>query len=371
MTNLRNKSQFSYWNLLGVVLLIITLAFSLCGCGQKQTTLDNGNIKDTRVITDSAGREVEIPVDPQRIACTCPEAGYALALYGKGDKIIATTDGMQRDLLLLEMYPHLKGLSMPKRGGNINIEELLRIKADLVFVKEDTLNNEAAMEKLRLAKIPVVVMQFDNMEEQQFIMQMMATIIGTEEEGQKYQQFYQQQVSMVKERVSKIPDEKRARIYHSTQEATRTDTDNTLAADWTKAAGVINVSVGQDLKFTDGDYYAGLEQILLWDPDYILANNPDVVGYIMSNEQWRPLQSVKNKRVLPLPIGLTRWGHENSLETPLAIIWTAKTVYPDLFTDVDMTAIIHNFYEEFFDLQLDQATIQRILKSQGMREAKS
>lgn len=354
------------------LLLLLLAALALTGCGRDQTDQgkDATQEPETHIIVDSAGREVEVPVDPQRIACTCPEAGYALAMYGKGDNIVATTDGMQRDVLLMEMYPRLKGLSIPKKGGAINIEEMLRIKADLIFVKEDTIKNQAEMQKLQLAKIPLVVVKFTSMDEQQFAMEMIAEIVGTEEESKEYQQFYQEQISMLRDRTADIPDDKRARIYHSTQEATRTDTADTLAADWTKAAGVINVSVNQELKFIDGDHYAGLEQILLWDPDYILANNPDVVGYIMTNEQWKSLKAVKNQQVLPLPVGISRWGHENSLETPLAAIWTAKTVYPDLFADVDMTDIIQDFYLTFFDWQLDEETVQRILTSQGMREAK-
>jgi len=358
-------------NLLGILLLVALLIFIATGCSINAGKTSQDVQKTTRTITDCLGRQVEVPVNPERIACTCPEAGYAMALYGKGDKIVATTDGMQREVLLLEMYPHLKGLPVPKKGGTINIEELIRIKADLIFVKPDTVTNEAEMNKLRLAKIPVVAIQFVSMEEQMFTMQMLASILGAEEEGRKYQQFYRDQISMVQSRVAALPEDKRVRVYHSTQEATRTDTVNTLGADWTKAAGVINVSVGQDLKFTDGDHFASLEQILLWDPDYILANNPDVVGYITSNEQWRSLQAVKNRRVLPLPVGLTRWGHENSLETPLATIWTAKNVYPDLFADINMEAIVHDFYKEFFNWELDQETITRILTSQGMRTFKS
>lgn len=351
--------------------LMAIMASTLTGCSANQGTVDTGKTPATRVITDSAGRQVEVPLDPQRIACTCPEAGYALAMYGKGDRIAATTDGMQRDVILTEMYPHLKGLPVPKKGGAINIEELIRIKADLIFVKVDTINNEAAMEKLSQAKIPVVAVEYSSIEEQIKAMQMMASIVGAEEEGRRYQQFYQQTMDLVQERVAAIPDDKRVTIYHSSQEATRTDSQGTLAADWTKAAGVKNVSVGQDLKLTEGDYYASLEQILLWDPDYILLNNPDVVGYIMGHEQWRPLKAVKNNRVLPLPVGVSRWGHPNSLETPLVTLWTAKTVYPELFADIDIYPIIHDFYAEFFDWDLDQATMERMLKSQGMREAKS
>lgn len=367
----RNIYRRSYLIGLSLIVLMVISVLSLSGCSREQAGSKTGNNQATKIISDCAGRQVEVPVDPQRIACTCPEAGYALAMYGKADKIIATTDGMQRDLLLVEMYPQLKGLSVPKKGGTINIEELIKIQADLIFVKDETVNNEAEMEKLRLAKIPVVVMQFQTMDEQQYAMQMMASIVGAEEEGQKYQQFYDQKVGMVRQRVAQIPDNEKLTIYHSSQEATRTDPADSLAADWTKAAGVINVSVGQNLEYADGNHYATLEQILLWDPDYILVNDPNVVGYIMGHEQWRNLQAVKNRHVLALPNGVSRWGHPNSLETPLATIWTAKTVYPNLFTDVDMKAIVHDFYQEFFEWDLDNATIERILSSQGMRSAKS
>lgn len=353
-----------------LMVLMTILVSTLTGCSRDKGIVGTGN-KATKMITDCAGRQVDVPVDPQRIACTCPEAGYALAMYGKGDKIAATTDGMQRDVMLTEMYPNIKGLPIPKKGGEINIEELIRINADLIFVKDDTIKDEAAMEKLSQAKIPVVAMEYTSIDEQQYAMQMMGAIVGTKEEGQRYQQFYQQILEMVHSRVASIPDSERVTVYHSSQEATRTDSANTLAADWTRAAGVKNVSVDQDLKYSDGDYYASLEQILLWDPEYILINNPDVVGYIIGHEQWRPLQAVKNNRVLPLPMGITRWGHFNSLETPLVTLWTAKTVYPELFTDVDIYPIIHDFYAQFFDWDLDQATMDRMLKSQGMREAKS
>lgn len=357
--------------LLVLLLLLAGLAATVAGCRGDNTEVGSVPGTGTRSIIDCAGRQVEVPLEPQRIAVTCPEAGYALAMYGRGDKIAATTDGMQRDVMLTEMYPHLKGLPIPKKGGEINIEELIRIKADLIFVKDETINNEAAMEKLRLAKIPVVAVEYASIEEQRYAMQMLAIIAGAEEEGQKYQQFYEDTIAMVQARVAAIADNERVTVYHSSQEATRTDTVNTLAAGWTRAAGVKNVSVGQDLKLSDGDHFASLEQILLWNPDYILVNNPDVVGYIMGHEQWRPLQAVKNQRVLPLPVGISRWGHPNSLETPLVVVWTAKTVYPQLFDDVDMQAIIHDFYARFFDMDLDQATMERILKSQGMREAKS
>ncbi|HCF50280.1 MAG TPA: iron ABC transporter substrate-binding protein, partial [Syntrophomonas sp.] len=59
------------------------------------------------------------------------------------------------------------------------------------------------------------------------------------------------------------------------------------------------------------------------------------------------------------------------LETPLAVLWTAKLAYPELFKDWDMVKATQDFYQEFFDWQLDQATVDKMLKGTGMRAAKS
>ena len=182
------------------------------------------------------------------------------SLCSKADTIVATSGGMQRDLLLVEMFPHLKGLPVPKRDEVINVETLLSAKAELAIVKGDTTSNEAEMEKLKKVKIPVIALQYESMAEQQYAMQMIAKILGTEAEGQRYTEYYQQTVAEVQKRVAAVPENERVRIYHSTAEATRTDNANTLAADWTKAAGVINVSVGEGLEFSDGNHYASLNR---------------------------------------------------------------------------------------------------------------
>lgn len=354
------------------LLLILMIALTVTGCGRGSAGPEEmPGSSATRMIVDGVGREVEIPADPAKIACLCPEAGYALAMYGQGDRIVATTGGMQRDRLLVEMYPHLTGLPVPKSSSVINAEELLRSGAQLVFVKRDTVFNEAEMDKLAKLKIPVLAMHYNSMEEQLYALEMVAKVVGCEEEGQKYEEFYRETIEQVRDRTAQIPQDKRVSIYHSTSEAIRTDIADSLAGDWTKAAGVINVSTQEQLEYSDGNHYASLEQILLWDPDYILANDPNVVGYITGHEHWRPLKAVKKGQVLPLPNGISRWGHASSLETPLAVLWTARLAYPEQFADWDMEATVRDFYQEFFDWELDEETIARMLGGYEMRDAKS
>lgn len=354
-----------------LAVLLIFIMTMMGGCSNQHIGQQQPDNRELHTVIDCAGRQVKVPVNPQRIACLCPEGGHALAIYGKGATIVAAVGGMQRDKLLVEMYPHIAEVTVPKNSSVINIEELAVTEPDLAFVKEDTVNNEAEMEKLAKAGIPVIAIQFNTMEEQLYAMQVIAQVVGAESEWQRYQEFYQTTLDLVEKRVKLIPNSERVRIYHSVNEATRTDIEGTLPAQWTRAAGVINVSVDQELKMSEGKYYAGIEQILLWDPDYVLVNDPNVVGYIMNHEHWRPLKAVKNNRVLALPNGLTRWGHFSSLETPLAVIWTAKTVYPEHFQDVDMRTVTRDFYKQFLDWELDETTIDKILSGQDMRGSKS
>ena len=106
---------------------------------------------------------------------------------------------------------------------------------------------------------------------------------------------------------------------------------------------------------------------MLWDPGVILVNEPGVDNYILTNKQWSPLQAVKNKQVYQLPNGVSRWGHTSSPETPLVILWTAKTLYPDLFADLDLVAETKYFYQEFFGIQLSDTEADQILYGGGMR----
>lgn len=351
--------------LLGVVLSLMLL--SACSKQEKSATPSPAA---TITVTDCIGREVKIPAQVNRIACLCPESVYALAMFEQGDKIVAVVGGVKRDLILTDMYPQIKTASVPKSSGAINIEELVRTNPDVVFVKTDTSSNDAEVEKMNKSNIPFLVVDFNNIKEQQYAMAMIAKTVGISEKAEKYNKYYQERIDLIQKQVADIPQEQRVRVYHSINEATRTDIKGSLSSEWLKATGAVNVSLSGDLKNLEGKYFASLEQILLWNPDVILVNEMGVADYILSNKQWAPLNAVKNNRVWQLPNGISRWGHPSSPETPLAIMWTAKTIYPDKFTDLDMVAETKYFYKEFFGLDLSDEVANKVLYGGGMRTAR-
>lgn len=357
-----------------ILVVLLGMLVFLAGCSGRQAEPDPEEMPDepagTVLVTDSIGRTVEVPVGPKRLATLYAYSGHVVTLLGHGDSIVAVNRGLQRDILFNRINDKIATAVMPVVSGNINIEELLAAKPDLAFVQGNVARDEKETEKLDKAGITYLAVDYNTIEEQIYTIDMIGKAIGAEEAAAKYIKYYRDMMDLVSSRVADIPEEEKVRVYHSVNQATRTYGRDNLAADWTQLAGAINVTLDQELRLVSNEYYATLEQILLWDPDIILVNEDGVADYIMTNSQWSPLQAVKNKRVYQMPVGVSRWGHPGSLETPLGLLYAAKLFYPDRFADIDIPQITREYYREFFRYELSDSELEDMLSGRGMREAK-
>jgi iron complex transport system substrate-binding protein len=350
----------------------VVISLVLTGCGQTGTQDVSADPESVPgfYLTDSFGREVFIPDEAENIACLYSFAGYAVSLLGRGDDLVAVPDGLQRDVMLVDMIPQVGEAAVPRKSGKINIEELLRQDPDVVIIRGDTARDEKEMEQLEKAGLNYVVVEYTNIEEQQQAISIIGEAIGCTQKAKTFNDYYNDVIERVGEVVDSIPEDRRTRMYHSENQALRTTHSSTLPADWSGMAGVVSVSVGEQLNLVNNDYYASLEQVLLWNPDVIIANENSAVKYILGNPQWSGIKAVQDGRVYQLPQGISRWGHPGSVETPLAILWTAKTVYPELFGHIDMESEVEYFYKEFFGYRLSSDMIGQILSGEGLRKHK-
>ena len=357
------------------LLLFIVLLLILQGCSIPETDSNPAGGGDQAIksvtVTDYFDREVVITKPVKNIACGYAYTGHVVTMLGRGEDIVAVVDGLRRDKVLTTIHPHIKELPVPFRSGTINIEELLECKPDIVFLKSDTASNKNVVEKLDKLEIPYIVIDFYSIDEQIKSIYLIGKVIGEEEKAQNYIDYYLKVVDDTRRITEKIPQEDRVKLYHSVNEATRTDLKNSLPAEWIEVTGVINVSVNEELKISGEKSFATLEQIYKWDPDVIIANEAEVPEYIMENKQWSALRAVKERRVYQIPNGVSRWGHPGSMETPLAILWTSKLIYPEYFENIDMEYETKRYYKNFFNLELSDETVREILRGKGMREAKS
>lgn len=120
--------------------------------------------------------------------------------------------------------------------------------------------------------------------------------------------------------------------------------------------------------FNDSKNYISLEDLFSYDPDYMIVNGEDVYDYIQQSERLHVLKAWKSSNIYNLPTGISRWGQPNSIETALFVKWLGKTVYPELFEDIDMKEEVREFYKKFTDTDLSDEYIEDILSGRNLRE---
>ena len=351
-----------------IVILCILMLINISACSTG-TPVDNP-VEDKdgiMTITDCIGREVQLNGYPERIATLDPFAGQAVIMLGYGDRMPATVNGVKRDLLLQEICPSLKEAKVVKDSGAMNAEAVLALGIDLIFVKSDMyFNNEAERDKLEKTGIPYLVIDYNSIEEQYKAFMVIGEALGETEEAQAMVDYYKNAIERVEKVVEKIPQEERPSLYHSVNEALRTDIEGSLEAEWIGITGVENVSLEDDLFLKKRKTYTTLEQVFVWDPDIIICNESGVNDYILQDPQWSGLRAVREGNVYQIPIGVSRWGHPSSTETSLAILWLAKLLYPDYFEDLDIREEMRDYYYTFYDFKVSEETLDKILSGKGI-----
>lgn len=358
------------WIKLKVLLLMMSIIF-LTSCVQTEKILSQSEMGiKTKWVVDTIGREVEVPEDPQRIATLYATTGHIVTMLDADEKITAVNNGLKRDKLLHRFAPSIKKAPSVMVSGTINIEELLSLKVDLVFIPLEIYEEGNQVKVLEKHKIPYIVTEFQSINEQKQMVSLIGNILNNEEEAKRYNDMYDNIIDEIITVTNVLSEDEKIRVYHSINEATCTVAEDTLPADWMKIAGGIDVSIGSNL-LRDGDkYYTTLEEILLWNPDVVLCNEDGVDKYIQENPQWKSMDAVINDKVFLMPIGISRWGHKTSLETPLAIAWTAKKLYPHKFKDLDVELLTKTFYKDLFEYDLLDKELNQLMSGKNMRFTK-
>ena len=351
-------------------ILLAAVCMSLCACSDTDRA-ESTPAGEYHNVTDYMGRGVAVPDDYDSIACLYAYTGHVCAILGCEDKISAVVSGLKRDALMRVKLPDIDSMPSPYSSGSVNIEELAAVSPDIIFIRKSLVQNEGEKAKLDGLGIPYLVVEYDNMDQQLESIRLMGSALGAEERAEAYIKYYEDMIGLVRERVSAVPEEERKTVYHSVNEAVRTDVPGTLSYEVLDAAGCVNAVGSSDELRLDGDKgYVTVEQIYVWDPDVLLVNEADAVDYFKNDAKFSGLRAVREGSVIELPVGISRWGHPGSVESPLAALFIAKTLYPEQFEDISMEDETKNFYSEFLDLELSDDEIRMILSGRGMRAGK-
>ena len=349
---------------LPVIMILLCVCILLPSCAGRARDAQEGI-----QITDMMGRDVTVPADPQSICVLDAFAAPVVVMLGYGDRMPSTINAVSRNLLLQSICPALEDAVVVKTSGTINAETMLSLKTDLIIIGDDTYASDEKA-KLDTLGVPYIVVKYASMTEQMQVVSLLGQALQNKETAEKYVAYYQSCINLASGGVAEINTAPAVRLYHSVNEAARTDYPGSLCADWIALMNVDNVSLDTQLNMTEGKAYATLEQIYNWDPDIIIANESGVADYILTDSKWQGLRAVIDRQVYQIPIGLSRWGHPTSIETPLAILWLAELLYPDSF-DIDVRDEMTSFYKTFFGYAISDDEADDIVTGYGIRTPKT
>ena len=100
----------------------------------------------------------------------------------------------------------------------------------------------------------------------------------------------------------------------------------------------------------------GMEQILLWDPDYIIFAPDSAYDAVSGDATWGQLTAISSGNYYETPQGPYNWmGFPPSVQRYLGMMWMAKLLYPDA-AGYDLYEEVARYYDLFYhcDLTRDQ-----------------
>ena len=328
---------------------------------------------DFITVTDHNDNVVQVPKNAQRIAVCdiLPLPSVLCVFFDSAEKLVGIAPSSMsaaRNSLLSQLYPEiLNAQTGYMNGTDVNTEELRQLAPDVVFYSA---SNPALGEKLTSSGFCAVAVsankwQYNCIETLNNWIGLLSQIFPENDRAALCRSYSEDVYAMVQERVKDIPDAERARAFFLFQY-----NDSTIMTSgqlffgqwWADAIGAVNVA--NELA-TDNSVTVNLEQVYAWNPDIIFMTNfntfqpDDLYDSTVGTYDWSGIQAVQDKSVYKMPLGMYR-SYTPGIDTPITLLWMAKTTYPTLFEDIDVTQRAIDYYETVFGVTLTPEQVESI-----------
>ncbi|MEW9121969.1 MAG: ABC transporter substrate-binding protein [Thermotaleaceae bacterium] len=363
-----------------LVLIVLLFLFS-SGCTSKEivpaaenTSLATESLsssKEVREIVDQLGRTVELPEKIERIATDriLPFPSVYFLATGSTEQIVGmhpASKSAAENSMLAKLSPSvLKAQTGFMKGEEINIEELLKLNTDIVFIHGDGANKTDIYDKANIKTIGIKTTSIANgnaIETLNSWLELLGEMYHNQDRAKEIISYGRQVEKEIGEKIQGYEDKPKAlMIFNHTDGKTIVSGKGFFGNYWLNATGAIDVAE-KDITMNGP---VDMEQIYQWNPEIIYVTNftelqpEDFYNNTIEGQDWSQVDAVKNKRVYKIPLGIYRWFPPSG-DSPLMLQWLAQKNLPDLFT-YDIKEIIRDYYRQYYDYDLTDAEVEGIL----------
>lgn len=340
-----------------VMLVCMVFAFAACGDNNAGNTNAGNEEPQTRTVVDMAGRTVEIPAKVERVVNNWPSSNSVMLMIGAGDLLVGTTTTTLNNEWNKFMYPNLVNVPTDINSA----EEVLKLEPDIYIS-----SGVDKAEEMQKAGIPSLVLMFSNYDDMKKSFTILGEILGGDyvQKMEYWCDFVDEWKSTITNKLADLKDEDKPVLYYcapmGNAELTTTFKSPSMCQDWANICGAVYLN---DLTDNPAAGTITVEEVLKIDPDVMVIggiHQAAALEKLQGDKVWAEIKAVKEGRVYVAPKGMhpiPRFGIEGALMLP----WTAKTLWPEKFADVDLDKIFHDFYYTLSGKDLTPAEVKNLL----------
>lgn len=319
----------------------------------------------TRVVTDSLGREVEIPAEVERIAASGPVAQQVLLTVApermvglSGELTDEQLAYLGEDLADLPVFGQIYG-----GKGDFNKEAVAAADPQLIIdvgEAKDSLAEELDALQGQIG-IPCVHIDSTDLHSYADLYDQLADILGSEKAAE-LADYCRNAVAEVEAVVAEVPEGERPRAAYLLG-----DTGTNAMARGGFQSGIIdlcseNVVVVDDPSSSGKGNEIGLEQIALWDPELIVFVGDSIYDTVGDEPAWAELAAITSGNYFRAPSVPYNWiSMPASVNQIIGLQWYARLCYPERFDD-DLRDVVGEYYRLFYGHDLTDEEYDALMR---------
>src|SRR5262245_10141076 len=316
----------------------------------------------TRTVTDSAGRQVEIPARISRVLAAGPPASIMLYTLAPERMIgwVRTPSPtekayLQESVRELPEYGRLTG-----RGGTANLENVLKFQPDLIIDSGSTGGTYVSLANNVQAQTKIPYLLLDGrLEKTPEIYRLLGELLDTKDRAEQLANYAEETLSGLRQRIAAIPESERPRVYYGRgSNGLESGLAGSINMEVVDRVGAINVAAaagtGSLSKFS-------IEQVLAWNPDVILVLDPAFYASVQTDPLWSSVKAVRENRIYMAPNLPYGWfDAPPGVNRLVGVRWLMSILYSQQFPE-DLRTTTREFYRLFCYVNCNEANLDTLL----------
>lgn len=335
-------------------IMALTAVLTLTACTSSVNNTKNAEANENITVTDLLGREVEVPSEVDSIIAL-GAGGLRMISYAGAQDMVVGVEQAEHEQTLAKCYNYInydtfKELPVVGTGGSGSYdayeEEIIGLAPDVIFA---SYTEDLADDLQNKTGIPVVVITYDGgmFDEKLYqSMELIGKVLGLEKRCTEVVGALKGWQKDLAERTADIADTDKPRVFTG---ACSFKGGHGIEGTYTSfppftAIGAINVA--DELSDKVGGVVVDLEQLAVWNPDYIFLdpNNMHLVNddYAVNKDFYDSLTAVKEGRVYTQVA--YNWYTTNIETAVVDAYYAGKIIFPDSFEDIEIETLAKDVY---------------------------